>query len=86
VVWISKSDRSALKEKEGPGSDARPFCILMPLIAVALLNLPQAVLLTSIHSSDRLSARVREFVVAGLAIGIADQIAHVRVIVLAKCL
>jgi len=28
---------------------------------------------------------LREFVVAELAIGIADQIAHVRVIVVAKC-
>jgi hypothetical protein len=27
VVWISKSNRSALKEKERPGSDAGPFCI-----------------------------------------------------------
>jgi hypothetical protein len=33
------------KEKERPGSDARPFCIFLRLIAVALLNLPQAVLL-----------------------------------------
>ena len=30
------------KEKEKPGSDARPFCIFVRLIAVALLNLPQA--------------------------------------------
>jgi hypothetical protein len=34
-----------------------------------------------IHVPDR-----REFGVAELAIGIADQIAHVRVIVVAKCL
>jgi hypothetical protein len=27
VVWTSKSNRSALKGKEGPGSNAGPFCI-----------------------------------------------------------
>jgi hypothetical protein len=46
------------KEKERPGSDAWPFCIFLRLIAVALLNLPQAVITaTSVHGSDWLSAR-----------------------------
>jgi hypothetical protein len=37
-------------------------------------------------SARALVPALREFVVAGLAIGIADQIAHVRVIVMATCL
>ena len=45
---------------------------------------------TSVHGSDRLSARARTrlgtIVIAELAVGIADQIVHVRVIVVAKCL
>jgi hypothetical protein len=89
VVWISKSNRAALKRKARQRS--RPFCIVFRLIAVALLNLPQAVILPLSTWFDRLSARARtrparEFGVAELAIGIADQIAYVRVIVVAKCL
>ena len=37
-------------------------------------------------SARALVPALREFVVAGLAIGMADQIAHVRVIVMATCL
>ena len=91
MVWISKSNRAAIERKERPGSDARPFCIVFRLIAVALLNLPQAVILprqyvVRIGFQRALVPDLREFGVAELAIGIADQIAHVRVIVVAKCL
>ena len=69
----------------------QPFCNFVRLIAVALLNLTQAVILprqymVRIDFQAALVPDLREFVVAGLAIGIADQIAHVRVIVVAKCL
>jgi hypothetical protein len=89
VVWISKSNRAALKRKARQRS--RPFCIVFRLIAVALLNLPQAVILprqymVRIGFQRALVPDLREFGVAELAIGIVDQIAHVRVIVVAKCL
>jgi hypothetical protein len=89
VVWISKSNRAALKRKARQRS--RPFCIVFRLIAVALLNLPQAVILprqyvVRIGFQRALVPDLREFGVAELAIGIADQIAHVRVIVVAKSL
>jgi hypothetical protein len=89
VVWISKSNRAALKRKARQRS--RPFCIVFRLIAVALLNLPQAVILprqymVRIGFQRALVPDLREFGVAELTIGIADQIANVRVIVVAKCL
>jgi hypothetical protein len=91
VAWTSKPTVQTWFKKERPGSDARPFCIFVRLIAVALLNLPQAVILPGqymarIGFQRALVPDLREFVVAELAMGIADQIAHVRVIVVAKCL
>jgi hypothetical protein len=61
------------------------------LIAVALLNVPQAVMLprqymVRIWFQRALVPDLREFVVAELAIEIADQIDLVRLVVVAKCL
>src|SRR6476620_7051003 len=63
--------------------------MILRLIAVALLDLPQTVILPRQHMvrigfQRALVPDLREFVVAELAIGIADQIGHVRVIVLAE--
>jgi hypothetical protein len=72
------------RSKERSGSDARPFCIFLRLIAVALLNLPQAAIVTRQYGFQPvLVSDLREFGVAELARGIADQIAHVRGIVVA---
>jgi hypothetical protein len=60
------------KEKERPGRDAWPFCSICDSNTA-----------TSAHA---LVPDLREFVVAELAIGITSQIAHVRVIVVAKSL
>jgi hypothetical protein len=59
------------KEKERPGSDARPFCIFLRLISVALLNLPQAVILprqymVRIGFQRALLPDLRDFLVAEL--------------------
>jgi hypothetical protein len=61
------------------------------LIAVALLNVPQAVMLrrqymVRIWFQRALVPDLRELVVAELAIEIADQIDLVRLVVVAKCL
>ena len=80
------------QEKERPGSDARPYCIFLRLIAVAVLNVPQAVMLPRQYMVRIWFQRalvipdLREFVVAELAIEIADQIDLVRLVVVAKCL
>jgi hypothetical protein len=61
------------------------------LIAVALLNVPQAVMLprqymVRIWFQRALVPDLREFVGAELAIDIADQIDLVRLVVVVKCL
>src|SRR5882757_2896189 len=63
--------------------------MILRLIAVALLYLPQTVVLPRQHMvrigfQRALVPDLREFVVAEFTIGIADQIGHVRVIVLAE--
>lgn len=61
------------------------FCIFLRLVAVALLNLPEAAILTRQYGfQPELVPALRELGIAELAMGIADQIAHVRVIVVAK--
>ena len=93
VVWISKSNRAALTRKR----KARQRCpallhFLLRLIAVAVLNVPQAVMLPRQYMVRIWFQRalvipdLREFVVAELAIEIADQIDLVRLVVVAKCL
>src|SRR5713226_3752183 len=63
--------------------------MILRLIAVALLNLPQAVILPGQHMvrigfQRALVPDLRELVVAKLAVGITDQIGHIRVIVVAE--
>lgn len=87
VVWTSKFSRAALKENERSGSDAGLSAFFLHLIAVALLNLPQAAILIRQYGfQPELVSALRELGVAALAMGIADHTAHVRGIVVAKCL
>src|ERR1700675_2621455 len=63
--------------------------MILRLIAVALLNLPQTVILPRQHMvrigfQRALVPDLRELVVAEFTIGIADQVGDVRVIVVAK--
>src|SRR6266550_6771431 len=63
--------------------------MILRLIAVALLDLPQTVILPGQHMvrvgfQRALVPDLRELVLAEFAIGIADQVGHVRVIVVAK--
>src|SRR4030088_670248 len=63
--------------------------MILRLIAVALLDLPQTVILPGQHMvrirlQRALVPDLRELVVAELAIGIADQIGDIRVIVVAE--
>src|SRR5450631_1750539 len=63
--------------------------MILRRIAVALLNLPQTVILPRQHMvrigfQRALVPHLRELVVAEFAIGIADQVGDVRVIVLAE--
>src|SRR5258705_10836129 len=63
--------------------------MILRLIAVALLDLPQTVILPGLHMiricfQGALVPDLRKLVVAELAIGIADQIGHIRPIVVAE--
>src|SRR2546423_13025366 len=63
--------------------------MILRLVAVALLDLPQTVILPGQHMvwicfQGALVPDLRKLVVAELAIGIADQIGHIRVIVVAE--
>src|ERR1700733_4169715 len=63
--------------------------MILRLFAVALLNLPQNVILPRQHMvriglQRALAPNLRELVIADFAIGIADQVRDVRVIVMAK--
>ena len=63
--------------------------MLLRLIAITLLDLPKAVIvpgqdMVRIRLERALVPNLRELVVAELAIGIADQVRHIRVIVVAK--
>src|SRR5438477_12072120 len=63
--------------------------MILRLVAVALLDLPQTVILPGqnlvrICFQSALVPDLRKLVVAELAIGIADQIGHIRVIVVAE--
>src|SRR3954452_4051183 len=63
--------------------------MVLRLIAVALLDLPQAVILPGQHVvrvglERALVPGLRQLVVAELAIGVADQIGHVRMIVMTE--
>src|SRR5476649_1498152 len=65
--------------------------MILRLFAVALLDLPQTVILPRQHMvrvglQRAFVPDLRELVVAELAIGIADQVGHVGAIVLAQCL
>jgi len=91
VVWISKSNRAALKRKRKARQRCPAFPRFLAPDPVALLNLPQAVMLprqymVRIGFQRALVPDLREFVVAELAIDIADQIDLVRLVVVAKCL
>src|SRR5437667_2775656 len=73
----------------GPANRSYPAQMILRLIAVALLDLPQTVVLPRQHMvrigfQRALVPDLREFVVAEFTIGIADQIGHVRVFVLAE--
>ena len=63
--------------------------MVLRLIAVALFDLPQTVVLPGQHVvricfQGALVPDLRKLVVAELAIGIADQIGHIRMIVMAE--
>src|SRR4029077_18845687 len=73
----------------GPANRRDPTQMILRLVAVALLDLPQTVILPGLHMiricfQGALVPDLRKLVVAELAIGIADQIGHIRVIVVAE--
>jgi hypothetical protein len=73
----------------GPAKRSDPAQMTLRLIAVALLDLPQTVILPGRHMARiclqcALVPDLRELVIAELAIGITDQIGHIRAIVVAE--
>src|SRR5438132_2711109 len=73
----------------GAANRSDPAQMILRLFAVALFDLPQAIILPSQHMvriglQRALVPDLRELVVAEFAIGIADQIGHVCTIILAK--
>src|SRR5437899_9409679 len=65
--------------------------MILRLVAIALFNLPKAIILPSeyvvrIGFERALVPNLRELVVAELAIGIADQVGHIREIIMGECL
>src|SRR5258708_8922328 len=73
----------------GSADRSDPAQMIFRLLAVALLDLPQTVIVPGQHMvrigfQRALVPDLRELVVAKFAIGIADQIGHVRVIVVAE--
>src|SRR5258707_4019480 len=73
----------------GPANRRDPTQMILRLVAVALLDLPQTVILPGLHMiricfQGALVPDLRKLVVAELAIGIADQIGHIRPIVVAE--
>src|ERR1700722_12720501 len=73
----------------GSADRSDPAQMIFRLLAVALLDLPQTVIVPGQHVvrigfQRPLVPDLRELVVAELAVGIADQIGHVRMIVMAE--
>src|ERR1700737_3921264 len=73
----------------GPANRSYPAQMILRLIAVALFDLPQTVILPRQHMvrigfQRALVPDLRELVVAEFAVGIADQIGNVRMIVVAE--
>src|ERR1700722_9531773 len=73
----------------GSADRSDPAKIKLRLLAVALLDLPQTVIIPGQHMvrirfQCALVPDLRELVVAKLTIGVADQVGHVRVIVVAE--
>src|SRR6516165_851924 len=73
----------------GAANRSNPLEMVFRLIAVTLLDLPKTVIvpgqdMVRIGFERALVPNLRELVVAELAIGIADQVRHIRVIVVAK--
>src|SRR6516162_2145662 len=73
----------------GAANRGDPLKMVFRLIAIALLDLPKAVIvpgqdMVRIGFERALVPNLRLLVVAELAIGIADQVRHIRVIVVAK--
>src|SRR6516164_1212116 len=73
----------------GAANRGDPLKMIFRLIAVALLDLPKTVIvpgqdMVRIGFERALVPNLRELVVAELAIGIADQIRHIRVIVVTE--
>src|SRR5712664_4996741 len=73
----------------GSADRSDPAQMIFRLLAVALLDLPQTVVLPGQHMvrigfQRPLIPDLRELVVAEFAIGITDQIGHVRMIVMAE--
>src|ERR1700682_4515407 len=90
--WLfERRGKGPILRAVGPANRGNPAQMILRLIAVALLDLPQTVILPGQHVvgicfQGALVPDLRELVVAEFAIGIADQIGHVRVIVVAECL
>src|SRR6476660_5782757 len=73
----------------GSANRSDPAQVILRLIAVALLDLPQAVILPGQHVvrvglERTLIPGLRQLVVAELAVGVADQIGHVRMVVITE--
>src|ERR1700722_19784631 len=73
----------------GSADRSDPAKMILRLLAVALLDLPQTVIIPGQHMvrirfQCALVPDLRELVVAELTIGVADQVGHVRVIVVAE--
>jgi hypothetical protein len=73
----------------GSADRSDPAKMILRLLAVALLDLPQTVIILGQHMvrirfQCPLVPDLRELVVAELTIGVADQVGHLRVIVVAE--
>src|SRR5258707_10865357 len=73
----------------GPANRRDPTQMILRLVAVALLDLPQTVILPGLHMiricfQGALVPDLRKLVVAELAIGVADQIVDTCVVVMAE--
>src|ERR1700677_3523074 len=73
----------------GSADRSDPAKMILRLLAVALLDLPQTVIIPGQHVvrlrfQCPLVPDLRELVVAELAIGVTDEVGHVRVIVVAE--
>src|ERR1700751_549362 len=88
--WLLKCGRKrAIFGTIGAADRGDPAQMIFSLVAIALLDLPEAVIvpcqdMIRIGLQRALIPDLRELVVAQLAIGIANEVRHVRVVIVAE--